>query len=99
MLGLLADANIQGHVKIPQRILEGPVWGDFWQRLNLPIHAFKDLGLPTEASDATVWRFCQEHQLVLLTANRNKTGPDSLEAVIEAENGPDKLPVLTLANP
>jgi hypothetical protein len=34
----------------------------------------------------------------LITANRNKRGPDSLEAVIQHENQPDSLPVITIAD-
>ncbi len=48
---------------------------------------------------AVLWRACQQHQLVLLTGNRNKDGPDSLEATIQAENTPQSLPVFTLADP
>ena len=35
---------------------------------------------------------------MLITGNRNKRGQDSLEAVIQAENQPDVLPVMTLSN-
>jgi len=35
----------------------------------------------------------------LVTANRNADTADSLERVIRAENQPDSLPVLTLADP
>ncbi len=57
------------------------------------------LGLPHDSSDAVIWRTCQKEKLVLVTANRNASGPDSLEPVIRNEGQPDSLPVITLANP
>jgi hypothetical protein len=45
-----------------------------------------------------VWRTCQSEQLILITGNRNKRGPDSLEATIQSENQPDSLPVITIAD-
>jgi hypothetical protein len=36
--------------------------------------------------------------LVLVTANRNTDGPDSLGAMIATENRPDSLPVVTVAD-
>ncbi len=35
----------------------------------------------------------------MITGNRNKRGPDSLEAVIQSQNQPDSLPVFTIADP
>jgi hypothetical protein len=45
-----------------------------------------------------IWRMCQREGLVLVTGNRNRRGPDSLEAVNQDENQPDSLPVITLAD-
>jgi len=36
---------------------------------------------------------------VLITANRNREGEDSLEATIRRENTPTCLPVITLTDP
>ncbi len=41
---------------------------------------------------------CQRAQVVLVTANRNDAGPESLEATIQHHNTPQSLPVFTLAN-
>jgi hypothetical protein len=57
-----------------------------------------DLGLQPDASDRDVWEACQREQVILLTANRNDNGPDSLEATIQQHNTPASLPVFTLAN-
>jgi hypothetical protein len=56
------------------------------------------LGLEPDASDRAVWEACQREQVILLTANRNDAGPDSLEATIQRHNTPASLPVFTLAN-
>lgn len=63
-----------------------------------PFVFFPHLGLAADTADSVLWRVCQERQLVLLTANRNHDGPDSLEATIRAGNTPDSLPVLTVSN-
>jgi len=60
--------------------------------------SFPILGLAFDSSDAVIWRTCQKEESVLITANRNKRGPDSLEAVIQRENQPDSLPVITIAD-
>ena len=35
-----------------------------------------------DASDRLVWRYAQENQMMILTANRNMKGDDSLEQVM-----------------
>jgi len=44
--------------------------------------SFADVGLRFNASDREVWMVCQSEKIVLITANRNDEGPDSLEATI-----------------
>lgn len=36
---------------------------------------------------------------ILLTANRNAKGEDSLEEVMREENSPTSLPIITIGNP
>src|SRR5437870_10842282 len=98
MDGLLIDNNVEGHVRILERILEGPSWRELWRHLQIPILSFADAGLDTKSIDAVVWRLCQDHRWILITANRNKKGNDSLESVIESQNQANCLPVLTLAD-
>jgi hypothetical protein len=43
-------------------------------------------------------RTCQAEEVLLLTANRNNHGSDSLEATIRNHNGPHFLPVFTIAD-
>jgi len=44
---------------------------------------FADVGLPADSEDRIVWRFAQANQMLLLTANRNAKGEDSLERVAQ----------------
>lgn len=46
-----------------------------------------------------VWQFAQTNQMILITANRNMKGEDSLEQTIREENTPTSLPILTIGNP
>ena len=94
MRGIVADANIEGHVaRLVDHIL-ATGWVAFWEYLGVTNETFADIGLAEGAPDSEVWRASQREQLVLITANRNNDGPDSLEATIRSENTPDSLPVL-----
>ena len=64
--------------------------------LDIPMQTFAEAGLPIDSSDREVWRFAQDNQLILLTANRNNDGEDSLEQTILDENTPTSLPVITI---
>jgi hypothetical protein len=99
MIKLLADNNADGHVDVLVRFFVSDAWIAFWNELQLASVTFEDLGLDRSASDADLWRICQREQIVLITNNRNARGPDSLEAIIRAENHTGCLPVFTLANP
>jgi hypothetical protein len=98
MLRLMSDNDVLGQVSRLMDLCQMPPWDDFWQDLDCAFCRFEDLGLADNASDATVWRAWQEHGVILIMGNRDAEGPDSLEGTIETENGPDCLPVLTLAN-
>src|SRR5438046_7140915 len=76
---LLSDHDVEGHVEALLMIWTLPKWIDIWQGLACEVETFKTLGLPTEILDADVWQFCQAHQIVLITGNRNAEGEDSLE--------------------
>lgn len=96
MIDLLVDHNIERHGQL--------LWGQFrpadWGAMQ--VAAFRSLiecGLDPIADDRTIWKHCQANSLLLLTANRNERGSDSLQAVIREFNHADSLPVLTLADP
>ena len=95
---ILADANVEGHLQILLTILEGPIWQQIWDHLQLSLLTFHEIGLTADASDAAVWQICQQRQIILVTANRNADGPDSLEATIRTQNTASSLPVFTFAD-
>jgi hypothetical protein len=97
--GILADNDVAGYFRILQHHFESDAWREIWHGLQCPVHTFRDVGLPVDASDRIVWRECQRRQVILVTANRNDDGPDSLVAVIRQLNTVDCLPVITLADP
>ena len=99
MPGVLADGKVEGHFKVLMRVLEAPAWRELWTALKIEIVTFEHLGLAKHVADRILWRTCQQHDVVLLTGNRNADGPESLEAAIRSENTIESLPVLTLADP
>ncbi len=96
--GFLADINVGKQRRAILRIWTSDTWRDLWDPLGLQVFDFGALGLSDRSPDSLIWRTCQREQLVLITANRNEEGPDSLEATIRDENQPDSLPVVTIAN-
>jgi hypothetical protein len=91
----LIDHNIEGQ----SLMLFGSISSEGWLE-TLPIRfiSFDEVELPITSSDRVVWRFAQENQMILLTANRSMKGEDSLEQVIREECLPTSLPVVTFAN-
>ena len=98
MQGLLADVNCEGYVRLLTGLLLAESRRELWDALSLHVLEFDDLGLDVSSSDRDVWAVCQQRELVLITANRNARGDDSLELVIRDANGPDSLPVVTISN-
>ena len=98
MIPIMSDNDVRGHVARLLEICRASPWHDFWTDLGVDVCTFTDLGLAENASDATVWRACQESGVVLITGNRNADGPESLEITIRNENGPRCLPVLTVSD-
>ena len=96
--GILADANCEGHLALLLSLLQQHWRQEVWAFLCLVQVSFADLELLLGASDREVWEVCQRAHVVLVTANRNDAGPESLEATIQHQNTPQSLPVFTLAN-
>lgn len=61
-------------------------WGEFLDDLDVRIVTFEDLELQSDSSDSEIWHACQQNNVVLLTANRNKESDESLEATIRERN-------------
>jgi predicted nuclease of predicted toxin-antitoxin system len=96
--GILADHNLEGHIRRMVARMQQPPWQEFWENLGIGAFTLADLGLAVNTSDAEVWRVCQTRGLILITGNRNHDGPDSLNATIQTEGTPDSLPVMTVAD-
>jgi hypothetical protein len=96
---IMADHDVEGQVQALLRLLMSGEWHKVWQELAVRSASFAQLGMPLHSSDATLWHLCQEQHIVLITGNRNRAGPEALEAVIAQYNTPTSLPVLTLADP
>ena len=100
MKGLLADINIAGQTRaLVENFFGSEEWSEFWNALNVPFLVFANVGLAPNTSDDVVWQSCQENELVLITGNRNKDGPTSMEATIRTRLRPDSLPVITVSKP
>lgn len=95
MITILADHNMEGQAALLMRTLLTEGWADL---LDLHVARMADIGLPANSPDRQVWRFAQAHQMLILTANRTMTGPDSLEQTIREEGTPASLPVLTVGD-
>jgi hypothetical protein len=91
----LIDYNLQKYAAI----LLGKISNDGWLDLiSIRFVFFSDINLPTDSDDRLVWRLSQENRMIILTANQNMKGEDSLEQVLREENTLDSLPVVTIAN-
>jgi hypothetical protein len=65
--------------------------------LGLKFVYLEELGLENKTPDDELWRLAQRKGMIILTDNRNHKDETSLAAVIERENNPQALPVLTVA--
>ncbi|MEH1935117.1 MAG: ACP S-malonyltransferase [Nostoc sp.] len=94
-MNFLIDYNLQKYAAI----LLGKIANDGWLDLiPLSFIFFQDIELPMDSNDRVVWQLAQQNGVILLTANRNMKGEDSLEQVIREDNTPDSLPVITIGN-
>ena len=98
MRAILSDICNEAQVRSILGILNGPFWQDLWNTLTLQYLTLSNLGLAPDTPDSVIWHLCQTELLVLITANRNNAGSDSLEATIRAHNTATSLPVFTLAD-
>lgn len=99
MPAIMADHDVEGQVQVLLRLLTSAEWHEVWQELAVRIESFAHLGVSANSSDAELWRICQAQQIILITGNRNRAGPEALEAVMARYNTPTSLPVLTIGDP
>jgi predicted nuclease of predicted toxin-antitoxin system len=94
-MNFLVDHNLRGH----SIVLAGSLAASGWLELiTIRFVLFEEVGLATTSDDRVVWRYAQDNQMILITANRSMKGKDSLEQVMREENTPTSLPVVTIAN-
>ena len=91
----LIDRNLEGYAIQ----LLGTLVSQGWLELfSIRFMMFDEAELAVDSSDRAVWRFAQDNQMILLTANRRMKGIDSLEQTIREENTSTSLPVLTIGS-
>ncbi|WP_193199386.1 ACP S-malonyltransferase [Nostoc sp. MG11] len=92
---VLVDHNLRGYIVLLQGTLSSEGWFDL---LPISFVMFEEVDLAVDASDRLIWRFAQENRMLLLTANRNAKGKDSLELTIREEGISTSLPVITIGS-
>jgi hypothetical protein len=94
-MNFLIDYNLRGQAAL----LWGTIAAEGWLEL-MPIRfiGFEEVGLVENSSDRLVWQVGQTKRMIVLTANRNMKGDDSLEQVIREDNTLQSLPVVTIGN-
>jgi hypothetical protein len=81
-------------------LLSGSLVAGGWLDITpIRLVTFQNIDLPSNSDDRVVWRFAQSNQMLLLTANRNAKGEDSLEQVMREENEPTSFPIITIGDP
>ncbi len=99
MLRILADHDIEGHVRRLVRICSSPEWADIWASLACRVDSFDELGLAHDTADSDVWHLSQREGIVLITGNRNAEDETSLEKTIRRFGNDKSLPVITISDP
>ncbi|MGL4619209.1 MAG: ACP S-malonyltransferase [Chroococcidiopsis sp.] len=94
-MNFLIDYNLRGQATL----LWGTIAAEGWLEL-LPIRfvGFEEVGLLENSNDRLVWQIAQANQMIILTANRNMKGDDSLEQVIREDNTLTSFPIVTIGN-
>ncbi|MCU0567930.1 MAG: ACP S-malonyltransferase [Oculatellaceae cyanobacterium Prado106] len=94
-MNFLVDHNLEGHAIF----LFGQMSNLGWlELLQIRFITFEEVSLSVASNDRVVWRFAQENQMILMTANRSMKGKDSLERVMREENTLASLPVVTIGD-
>jgi hypothetical protein len=98
VLTLLLDENIDGYAPYLSRLLFSPAWSDISSALDVRLVKFSTVGIARGTTDEQLWEVCQRQQYYLVTDNRNRDGPDSLEEMIRDRTLPGSLPVFTISD-
>ena len=92
MQGLLADQNIQGHVRYLSRLLGRLKLLAMLDELHLTLATFGDCGLAQDLDDRSLWSYCQEQGWVLFTDNRTGGGQIHSKRHSGTSGGPAPFP-------
>ena len=79
----LVDYNLDGYALVFLGILTKLGWLEL---MSIRFVTFREVGLSMESNDRVVWDYAQANQMMILTANRNMKGENSLEQVMREEN-------------
>ncbi len=94
-MNFLIDYNLRGQAPL----LWGTIAAEGWLELmSICFVGFEEVGLLENSSDRLVWQVAQTNQMIIVTANRNMKGDDSLEQVIREDNTMRSLPIVTISN-
>lgn len=93
---VLADYNLNRQAILISGSLVAGGWLDL---APIRLVTFEGIGLSADSNDRVVWRFAQTNGMLLITANRNAKGEDSLEQVMREENQPTSFPIITIGDP
>jgi hypothetical protein len=91
----LADYNLNRQALLLAGSLASGGWLDV---VPIRLVTFEEVGLAADSNDRVVWQFAQTNQMLLLTANRNMKGDDSLEQVMRQENTSTSFPIITIGD-
>ncbi|MDJ0688105.1 MAG: ACP S-malonyltransferase [Xenococcaceae cyanobacterium MO_188.B32] len=94
-MNFLVDYNLDGYAPVFLGIIAKNGW---FELLTIHFVTFKEAGLSMDISDRILWCFAESNQMIILTANRNMKGKDSLEQIIREENTVSSLPVVTISD-
>lgn len=94
-MNFLVDYNLDGYAAVLFSILTKRGWLEFF---SIQFVTFREAGLLMDSSDRIVWNYAQAHQMMILTANRNMKGEDSLEQVMREENISTSFPIITIGD-
>jgi predicted nuclease of predicted toxin-antitoxin system len=94
-VNFFVDFNLDGYAVVLLGILIKRGWLDL---IDIEFVTFREVGLSKNSSDRVVWDYAQANQMMVLTANRNMKGKDSLEQVMRDSNSLDSFPIVTIGD-
>jgi hypothetical protein len=96
---LLADHDVEGHLRVLTAVWTSDDWLELWQWLGCSVESLASLGFAADLPDSKIWQLCQHRGMILITGNRNAEGEESLEVTMRKLAAPNSLPVLTIGDP